>query len=284
MLGVLATEDTLENERLLRIVIGQMDNHVVAFHMIQKETQFRIVILGRAYEFHIEARLIEHGQTGKRVPKNDLFRVVLLGLFHAQLEIVRSRRFVADKPNAHLGMRDVGVRRILGLLDFKAERERAARLGIEREFLQSAHVDIDVKAEIDLDRVEALDVGVFNRGARLDGAHVVFVIRTFKGDVVLGRVLARNRQRRFLESRGLQRFHERLGFDAKNLLVNVVVRHGTAVNGLAGFDVTFKLGLVGERKLGVVRFHTKARKLGCLGQSKTNFLDRVSDRLEELAK
>jgi hypothetical protein len=284
VLGVLPAEDTLENERLLRIVIRQVDNHIVAFHMIQKEPQLGIVLLGRADKFHIEARLVEHGQTGKRIPENDLFRIVLLRFFHAQLEIVRARRFIADKANAHLGMRDVDIRRVLGLVDFEAKRKRAASLGIQRKFLQSAHVDIDVKAEIDLDRVEAFDVGVFNGGARLDGAHVVFIVRTLKGDVVLGRMLARNGQRRFLESRGLERFHERLGFDAKDLLVDVVIGHGAAVDGLAGLDVALKLGLVGERKLGVVRFHTKARKLGRLGQSKTNFLDRVSNRLEEFAQ
>lgn len=284
MLGVLATQDAFQNQRLLRIVVGQVNDDVVAFHVIQKEAQFGIVLLGGAPKFHVEARLIGHGEARQRVPKNDFLRVVLVRLLHAQIKIVGARRLVADKANAHFRMHHIRIGRVFGLLDLETESQGAASLGIERQFFQSAHVDIDVKAQINLDCIETFDVGVFNRRAGLDGAHIIFIIRTFKGDVVLRRVLPRNRERRFLESRGLECFHEGLGFDAKDVLVDVVVRHGAAVNRLTVFNVAFKLGFICERKLRIVSFHAKSRKFGALGQCKANFLDRVGNRLEKLAE
>lgn len=60
MLGIFAPELAVENERLLRIVIAQMNQDPVAFHVVQKETQLGVVVLVRALFFHREATLVIH--------------------------------------------------------------------------------------------------------------------------------------------------------------------------------------------------------------------------------
>lgn len=141
-----------------------------------------------------------------------------------------------------------------------------------------------VKAELDLNLVKRFDFGVFDRVARLDGAHVVFVVDRFKCDQVGIRMLATDGKRRLLEGRARERFHETLGTHAEDVLVDFVVRHDAAMDGLAHFNVTLKATLVGKSKVRIVRFHAKPRKGRRLDECKANLLDRMGHGLHKLAQ
>lgn len=181
-------------------------------------------------------------------------------------------------------MLDVGVLGIIGLEQLKLERGCTAALGIQAEFLESAHVHRDVKAELDLDLVQRLDFGVFDCVARLDRTHVVFVVDALKRDEIRRSMLATDCQRRLLQCTRSQRFHEALGTDAKDVLVDFLVCHEAAVHRFSDLDVAFKATLVGERKVGIVCFHTKARKCCRFDKCEADLLDRVRDGLHELAQ
>lgn len=114
MLGVFATELAVEHKRLLRIVIAEVHENPVAFHMIEKESQLGIVLLVGALFLHREATLIVHGQARQRIPDDDGLAVDDLGAAtRAQEKVVGAIRFIAGKANAHLGMLNV---RVLGIV------------------------------------------------------------------------------------------------------------------------------------------------------------------------
>ena len=129
-----------------------------------------------------------------------------------------------------------------------------------------------------------MNVVVLDRRASLDRANVVLVVDALERDLVLRRVLARNRQCRFLECACRQGLHKSLCLDAENVLVNVVIGHGASVNRLTRLDVAFKATLVCESEEGVVGFHAKARKRRALAEREADVLDRVRDGLEKLAQ
>ena len=131
MLGIASPQNTVEHKRLLRIVVAQMHEDPVAFHVIQKESQLGIVVFVGALFLHREATLIVHGKARQRIPDDD---GLVIDDFRAptstQKEIMRPVGFVARKANAHLGMLDIAIFRIIAFKEFEFQCRRATPLGI----------------------------------------------------------------------------------------------------------------------------------------------------------
>jgi hypothetical protein len=285
VLGIFSAKFAIEDKGLLRIVIAQVNEDPIAFHVIQKESKLGVVLFVGTLFLHRESALIVHRKTRHRIPDNDgLIIDDLRAPTRTQEEIVRAIRFIAGKANGHLRVLDIRVLRVVAFKEFKLERRGTAALGIQGQFLESTHVHRHMKAEIDVNFIERIDFVVFNRVASLDGAHVVLIVDRLERDEIGTRMLATDGQRRFLESRGRECFHEALGADAEDVLVDFFIGHDSAVNRFADLDVALETALVGQRKLGIVRFHPKARKARSLDECKADLLDGMRDGLHELAQ
>lgn len=131
MLDVLGPDNAIENQRLLRIVIAKMHENPIAFHVIQKEAQLGIVLLVGQFLFQTKAFLVEHRESRKRIPHNNVLVIdFFVSLACTQLEIMRARCFFARESDAHLRMHHIGIFEVLCLKEFKAKSRSSAPLGI----------------------------------------------------------------------------------------------------------------------------------------------------------
>ncbi len=285
MLGVFATKNTIEYQRLLRIVVTEMNKYPIAFHMIQEEAQFRIVLFIGKLLFQNEAILVHHRKTRKRIPNhNGLAIHDFRALASTELKVMGTRRFFARETNAHLGMHDVWILKVLGLEKLKTKRAGSATLRIDRKVLESSHVNIDVKAKLDLDAIQGLDIGIVHRLARLDRSNIGLIVDAFKRNVVRRSMLPCDTERGFFECTRCQSFHETLGTNTKDLLVDFVIRHRSPMDARAGLDTALKPTLVGQRKICIVGFHTKAREFRGLGKRKADLLDGMRNGFHKLSE
>lgn len=145
-------------------------------------------------------------------------------------------------------------------------------------------MDIDVKAQLNLDAVQRFNVGIVHRLAGLDGPNITLIVDAFKSNVVRRRMLACNAECRFLQCRRSQSFHKTLGAHAKDLLVELFIAERGAMNACSVFDGALKATLVGKRQLRVVGFHAKTGKIGTFQQSKTNLLHGMCNGFHEFTK